>query len=100
MDLASVACAIQNLWLAARAENIGVGWVSLFEPEALRELLRMPPGSRPVAVLCLGGAGRWQERRCASDLLPHRRSVADSVAGDLQQGCEGRFKRRGKENSP
>ena len=54
MDLASVACAIQNLWLAARAENIGMGWVSMFEPEALRRLLRMPSGSRPVAVLCLG----------------------------------------------
>jgi 5,6-dimethylbenzimidazole synthase len=54
MDLASVACAIQNLWLAARAEGVGMGWVSLFEPEALRELLRMPVGSRPVAVLCLG----------------------------------------------
>jgi 5,6-dimethylbenzimidazole synthase len=54
MDLASVACAIQNLWLAARAEGVGMGWVSLFDPEGLRELLRMPPGSRPVAVLCLG----------------------------------------------
>jgi 5,6-dimethylbenzimidazole synthase len=54
MDLASVACAIQNLWLASRAENIGMGWVSLFDPEALRQLLRMPEGSRPVAVLCLG----------------------------------------------
>lgn len=54
MDLASVACAIQNLWLAARAEGVGMGWVSMFEPEALRQLLRMPPGSQPVAVLCLG----------------------------------------------
>ncbi len=54
MDLASVACAIQNLWLVARAENVGMGWVSLFEPEALRKLLRMPEGSRPVAILCLG----------------------------------------------
>lgn len=54
MDLASVACAIQNLWLAARAENIGMGWVSLFDPEALRVLMRMPQGTRPVAVLCLG----------------------------------------------
>jgi 5,6-dimethylbenzimidazole synthase len=54
MDLASVACAIQNLWLAARAENVGLGWVSLFDPEALRQLVRMPEGSRPVAVLCLG----------------------------------------------
>jgi 5,6-dimethylbenzimidazole synthase len=54
MDLASVACAIQNLWLAARAENLGMGWVSLFDPEALRCLMKMPEGSRPVAVLCLG----------------------------------------------
>lgn len=54
MDLASVACAIQNLWLAARAEGVGMGWVSLFEPESLRTLLRMPAGSRPVALLCLG----------------------------------------------
>jgi 5,6-dimethylbenzimidazole synthase len=54
MDLASVACAIQNLWLVARAENVGMGWVSLFEPEGLRQLLRMPEGSRPVAILCLG----------------------------------------------
>src|SRR5271155_635175 len=54
MDLASVACAIQNLWLAARAENVGMGWVSLFDPEELRRLMRMPEGSRPVAILCLG----------------------------------------------
>jgi len=62
MDLASVACAIQNLWLAARAEGIGMGWVSLFEPETLRELLRMPVGSRPVAVLCLGHVREFYPR--------------------------------------
>jgi len=54
MDLASVACAIQNLWLAARAEGLGLGWVSLFDPEALASLLAMPPGGKPVAILCLG----------------------------------------------
>lgn len=54
MDLASVACAIQNLWLAARAEGIGMGWVSLFEPYALAQLLKMPEDSSPVAILCLG----------------------------------------------
>lgn len=59
MDLASVACAIQNLWLVARAENVGMGWVSLFDPEALRALLRMPEGSRPVAILCLGYVPRF-----------------------------------------
>ncbi|MCK9605550.1 MAG: 5,6-dimethylbenzimidazole synthase [Methylomonas sp.] len=54
MDLASAACAIQNLWLAARAEGLGMGWVSLFDPEALSALLNMPSGSRPIAILCLG----------------------------------------------
>ena len=54
MDLASVACAIQNLWLAARAEGLGLGWVSLFDPDALAGLLAMPADARPVAVLCLG----------------------------------------------
>jgi 5,6-dimethylbenzimidazole synthase len=54
MDLASVACAIQNLWLVARAEGVGMGWVSLFDPEQLAQLLKLPAGSRPIAVLCLG----------------------------------------------
>lgn len=54
MDLASLSCAIQNLWLAARAEGLGLGWVSLFDPVALASLLGMPEGGKPVAVLCLG----------------------------------------------
>ncbi|MDF2487778.1 MAG: cob(II)yrinic acid a,c-diamide reductase [Pseudomonas sp.] len=54
MDLASLSCAIQNLWLAARAEGLGMGWVSLFEPQALAALLGMPQGAKPLAVLCLG----------------------------------------------
>ena len=54
MDLASVACAIQNLWLAARAEGLGMGWVSLFDAQQLGSLLHMPEGARPVAVICVG----------------------------------------------
>ena len=54
MDLASVACAIQNMWLAARAEGLGMGWVSLFDPAQLGILLGMPAGAKPVAILCLG----------------------------------------------
>ncbi len=54
MALCSTACAIQNLWLAARAENLGMGWVSLFEPAALARLLHCPQGAQPVALLCLG----------------------------------------------
>ncbi|MET0931632.1 MAG: 5,6-dimethylbenzimidazole synthase [Aeromicrobium sp.] len=54
MDLASASCAIENLWLAARAEGLGLGWVSMFDPTDLAALLGMPAGSDPIAVLCLG----------------------------------------------
>ncbi|WP_313712638.1 5,6-dimethylbenzimidazole synthase [Pseudomonas sp.] len=80
MDLASLACAIQNLWLAARAEGLGLGWVSLFDPQALAPLLGMPAGAKPVAVLCLGPVTafyaqpmlvqeNWAEERPLSDML-------------------------------
>ena len=62
MDLASLACALQNLWLAARAEGLGMGWVSLFDPVALAELLGMPAGSQPVAVLCLGPVREFYDK--------------------------------------
>ena len=54
MDMASLSCAIQNLWLASRVEGLGMGWVSLFDPEALAELLGMPDGAKPLAIICLG----------------------------------------------
>jgi 5,6-dimethylbenzimidazole synthase len=50
----SAVCAVQNLWLAARAEGIGVGWVSILEPGLLRSALRIPDQITPVAYLCLG----------------------------------------------
>lgn len=62
MDLCSVACAIQNFWLAARAEGLGVGWVSLFDPQALARLLAMPEGSKPVAILCVGHVEAFDDR--------------------------------------
>jgi 5,6-dimethylbenzimidazole synthase len=80
MALCSVACAIQNLWLAARAENLGLGWVSMFDPAALSDLLRLPAGALPVGVLCLGPAlffhdrpmleiEQWRQRRRIEDLM-------------------------------
>ena len=62
MDLASVSCAIQNLWLAARAEGLGVGWVSLFDPDRLAALLDMPAGAEPVAILCVGPVPEFPDR--------------------------------------
>jgi len=61
-DLYSTCCAIQNLWLAARAEGIGVGWVSILEPEGVKRLLGIPPDIVLVAYLCLGVPVRFEER--------------------------------------
>lgn len=80
MDLASAACALQNFWLAARAEGIGAGWVSMFDPIRLRALCGMPEGSQPIAVLCVGQVEqfytapmleleRWDKRRPLADIL-------------------------------
>ena len=54
MDLYSTVCAIQNLWLAARAEGIGLGWVSVFRDADLRDLLKIPDRIEIVGYLCLG----------------------------------------------
>ncbi len=62
----SVVCAIQNLWLAARAEGVGVGWVSILDPPAVKQLLRIPPAAEMVAYLCLGYVEKFAE---APDLL-------------------------------
>jgi len=80
MDVASLSCAIQNMWLAARAEGIGMGWVSMFAPEALKTLLAMPDDSQPLAILCLGHVEafydkpmleqqHWAERQDLNSLL-------------------------------
>lgn len=83
MDLASVACAIQNLWLAARAEGLGMGWVSLFEPAALADLVGMPPGAEPVAVLCLGPVPAFPDRPALElDGWTTARPLADFVTED------------------
>ena len=52
--LYSVCCAVQNLWLAARTEGIGLGWVSILSNQVLREVLELPEHVVPVAYLCLG----------------------------------------------
>jgi 5,6-dimethylbenzimidazole synthase len=62
MDVASLSCAIQNMWLAARAEGLGLGWVSMFDPEALKTLLKMPADSQPLAILCIGHVAEFYEK--------------------------------------
>ena len=60
--LYSVCCAIQNLWLAARTEGIGLGWVSILSNETLKENLELPEHVVPVAYLCLGYVDDFAEK--------------------------------------
>ncbi len=81
MDLASVSCAIQNLWLAARAEGLGMGWVSLFEPRPLADLLGMPADAEPVAILCLGPVPQFPDRPALElDDWAYRRPLSEFVS--------------------
>ena len=82
MDLYSTVCAVQNLWLAARAEGIGVGWVSIFRDVDLRKLLNLPDQVEIIAYLCLGHINElyeqpelqvkgWQKRLPLESLIHH-----------------------------
>lgn len=62
MDLYSTVCAVQNFWLAARAEGIGVGWVSILDRAALTSLLGIPEHVVPVAYLCVGRVSEFAAR--------------------------------------
>ncbi len=80
MDVYSCVCAVQNLWLAARAEGIGVGWVSILHMKRLKEILDIPSRIVPVAYLCVGytdfffrnpelETAGWQPRLQLKDLI-------------------------------
>ncbi len=62
MDLYSAVCAVQNLWLAARAENIGVGWVSIIRHRDVQTVLGIPQRIRPIAYLCMGYVSHFFRR--------------------------------------
>ena len=87
-DLWSCACAIQNMWLAARASGLGMGWVTLFRPADLAGLLHLPDGVQTLGWLCLGwpderppepGLMRsgWSSRTPLDDVVLHERWPAD-----------------------
>ncbi|MGN6549197.1 MAG: 5,6-dimethylbenzimidazole synthase [Pararhizobium sp.] len=80
MDLYSTVCAVQNLWLAARAEGVGVGWVSIYHADQLKALLGIPEPVAIVAYLCVGYVDRlylepelavkgWRQRLPLEDLV-------------------------------
>jgi len=60
--LYSVCCAIQNLWLAARTEGVGLGWVSILSNDTLKEVLELPEHVVPIAYLCLGYVDEFAQK--------------------------------------
>ena len=95
MDIYSSVCAVQNLWLAARAEGVGVGWVSIFDREKLKSVLGLPEHVIPVAYLCIGyvddfhlepelQTAGWRERMDLKELV-----FSDAWGKSDDQGLEG-----------
>ncbi len=90
----STVCAIQNLWLAARVEGLGVGWVSIVEPAALRAIVGIPPEIAIVAYLCVGYVSRfapvadlerdrWEARIALADVVDHERYGGRAAGANL-----------------
>ena len=84
----SVCCAVQNMWLAARTEGIGIGWVSILSNETLRDVLNIPEHVVPVAYLCLGHVNKfetkpdletsgWLPRLKLDDVIYHEKWMQD-----------------------
>ena len=80
MDMYSTVCAVQNLWLAARAEGIGIGWVSIFEKQRVKAIFNIPAHVELIAYLCVGyveelfdkrelSARGWRHRIDINDLI-------------------------------
>lgn len=83
----STVCAIQNLWLAARVEGLGVGWVSILEPTELRALLAIPPHLAIVAYLCIGHVAEFAPvADLERDGWEHRLPLADVIRYENYDG--------------
>ena len=83
MALCSTSCAIENMWLAARAENLGMGWVSFFEPADVARLLNCPDGAKPIALLCLGPVKAFYDKpMLESEGWRNREAIAAVLAAD------------------
>jgi 5,6-dimethylbenzimidazole synthase len=94
MDLYSTVCAVQNLWLAARAEGIGVGWVSIYHDPDVRRILGIPDHVEIIAYLCLGYVDElyeapelekrgWRERLPLEELIFNEEWAGADISSGL-----------------
>ena len=89
-DVYSTVCAVQNLWLAARAESLGVGWVSIIDPELLKMTLGIPPQLKLVAYLCIGYVSEFRPQPDLEEKGWETRSSLESVTHFDRWGVHGR----------
>lgn len=103
-DLYSVACAVQNFWLAARAEDLGVGWVSIMDPQKLGDVLGLPKGVIPLAYLCVGYVSEfqstpdlvranWSKRKALTDVV-YKNSWEQPCVDSMAEAIEAAIKHR------
>ncbi len=85
-DIYSTCCAIQNLWLAARAEGVGVGWVSILDPSAVAAILGLPPDVLLVAYLCVGYPVAFGDRPLLEEVGWERRIPLEDLVFDESWG--------------
>ena len=88
MDLYSTVCAVQNLWLAARAEGLGVGWVSIFHKAAIRDILGLPERVMPVAYLCIGHVSHFLDQPELEQAGWRQRLPLEELIHFDQWGCQ------------
>jgi 5,6-dimethylbenzimidazole synthase len=86
-DVYSTCLAVQNLWLAARAEGLGVGWVSILKSAWLRDILGIPPHVVPVAYLCIGYPEHFEEQPLLETVRWRERLPLDSVLHSERWKC-------------
>jgi len=90
VGLYSVVCAVQNMWLTARAYNVGMGWVSILEPEKVKQILNAPPDNQLIAYLCLGYVEefldkpelellQWEKKKQLDNLVFHEKYTAEPM---------------------
>ena len=75
----SVVCAIQNMWLCARSLNIGMGWVSILDPEKVKQILNAPQERELIAYLCVGKVDRFYDQPELETLQWQQRKQAEQV---------------------
>lgn len=86
-DVYSVCCAVQNLWLAARADGIGVGWVSIYQNDCLRAILGIPEDIQIVAYLCIGYAEEFVDEPELETAGWRKRLPLEELVFSDQWGC-------------